>query len=157
MKKRSPPKRIMQNVRFNSMDEFLDYLPEEELKIVEVLRKLIFENIPGIREKLSYQVPFYHRHAVVCFIWPGSVSWGGISRKGVRLGFSNGYLLNDETGYLDKGERKQIYIKDFFHVNEIDLNLLKSYLFDALRVDEEKATGKKEAKRQSVSLRSNGK
>jgi hypothetical protein len=35
------------------------------------------------------------------------------SYAGVRLGFTNGNLMQDETGYLDKGDRKQLLWKDF--------------------------------------------
>ncbi|MEI7802655.1 MAG: hypothetical protein WCI97_08430, partial [Bacteroidota bacterium] len=66
----------MQNVSFNSVDEFLEFLPADELKIVEVLRKIIFNAVPDIKEKLSYNIPFYSRHKNIFFIWPASVLWG---------------------------------------------------------------------------------
>ncbi len=55
----SPKTNKMQSVSFRNVEDFLDYLPEEELKIVLTLRKLIFECIPTISEKLSFNVPFY--------------------------------------------------------------------------------------------------
>src|SRR4051812_4205506 len=109
--KKKVAKKKMQNVDFGSVDEFLAYIPEQELKIVTRLRKLIFDCIPGCEEHLAYNVPFYRLHSNICFIWPGSITWGTTQREGVRLGFANGHLLQDETSYLDKGKRKYVYWK----------------------------------------------
>ncbi|MCD6013604.1 MAG: hypothetical protein K0Q79_3466 [Flavipsychrobacter sp.] len=128
----------MQSVDFRSVDEFLDYLPADELKIVERLRKIIFDSVPGITEKLSYNVPFYKMNTGMFFIWPAAILWGKTkSYTGVRFGFQQGYLLADEINYLDKGERKQVYYKDFLSIKDIDTELLKSYIFEAVVVDEQ--------------------
>jgi hypothetical protein len=133
----------MQNVSFKSVDEFLDFLPEDELKITEHLRSIIFNCIPDVTEKLSYNVPFYKRHKNICFIWPASIVWGNkINRQGVRFGFTHGYLLKDEINFLDKGNRKQVYWKDFSNLKEINSPLLKSYLFDSILIDDTLAVKK---------------
>lgn len=130
------PKRKMQQVSFSSVEEFLDFLPDDELRIVERLRALIFSCIPDITEKLSYNVPFYKRHKGICFIWPASVLWGNTkSYIGVRLGFNSGYLMRDELNYLDAGDRKQVYYKDFKDIHEIEQDVLKAFLFEALEID----------------------
>jgi len=126
-----------QDVKFKTVDEFLDYLPEEELKVVKFLRNLVFECLPEVQEKLSYNVPFYKIHKGLFFIWPSSVKWGkSQSWAGVRFGFQQGYLLHDEINYLDKGERKQVYWRDFNSIKEIDVPLLKSYIFEAAVLDQ---------------------
>lgn len=126
----------MQEVSFSDVNEFLDFLPDDERKIVDKLRKIIFDCAPEAVEKLSYNVPFYKQHRNVCFIWPSTVLWGKTKTySGVRLGFSNGYLLNDEIQYLQKGKRKQVYWRDFTSTGEIDPDLLKSYIFEALSID----------------------
>ncbi len=126
----------MQNVSFKDVDEFLDYLPKNELQIVLLIRELIFDCIPDIKEKLTYNVPFYKRRKTILFIWPASILWGKTkSYTGVRIGFSNGYLLNDEINFLNNGDRKQVYYKDYLNIKEIDVDLLKSYIFDALLID----------------------
>ncbi len=129
-------KNKFQDVDFKNVEEFLDYLPANELVIVEYLRKLIFDCIPNCREKLSYNVPYYYRNKNICFIWPSSVQWGNMKERGVRLGFTSGNLLHDEINYLDKGDRKQVYWKDFYKVKDIDVDLLKSYIFEAGKIDE---------------------
>lgn len=140
------PKRQMQNVSFSDMEAFFDFLPERELKLVRFLRSLIMECIPGCKEKLSWNVPFYYRHANICFLWPSSVTWGNVKQGDtVRLGFTKGYLLQDEIGYLDKGDRKEVYWHDFTNIKEIDTALLKAYLFEAGRIDEEIYLTKKNA------------
>jgi hypothetical protein len=138
------PKRKMQNVSFNSLDDFFEFLPENELRLVNSLREIVLGCIPGCQEKLAYNVPYYRRFANICFIWPPAVKWGNSTQTGVRLGFTNGYLLQDELNYLDKGDRKQVYWKDFFNLDEVDVPLLKAYLFNAVEIDEEKARLKKQ-------------
>ncbi|RNC85322.1 MAG: DUF1801 domain-containing protein [Balneola sp.] len=123
-----------QNLNFSSLGDFLDYLPDNELEIVEELRALVYECIPDCKEKLSYNVPFFSRNRTICFIWPGSVPWGTI-KEGVILGFSRGNLLSDYAGYLEKGTRKSVYTKTFLHVDEIDPQLIRDYLFEALEID----------------------
>ena len=129
----------MQNVKFDSLDEFFDFLPEEELVIVEYLRAVILDCIPNCTEKLSYNVPYFKLRSNICFIWPASVLWGKKKTyEGVRLGFVKGYLMHDDIHYLEKGERKQVYWRDFKSIEEIDVDILRDYIYDAVLVDERK-------------------
>jgi hypothetical protein len=143
--KLKPRSNKFQNVHFNSIEEFLDYLPKRELEMVEALRRLIFDCIPQCTEKLSYNVPFYSKHSGICFIWPASVPWGKVQTEGVRFGFQRGHLLNDEMRYLDKGTRKQVFCKDFMRLEEIgaDIDVLKYFLFEAANVDTRTAVQKR--------------
>lgn len=125
----------IQPTKFNSVDEFLDFIPMEEHKIVEHLRDIIFEVLPECREKLAYNVPYYYRHSRICFVWPSSIPWGGID-SGVAIGFCKGNLLSDEINYLEKGNRKEVYTKTFSAAKEIDPDVLKSYLFEAREIDD---------------------
>lgn len=125
----------MQNFRFDNVEAFLDYLPDHERAMVDVLRQIIMECIPDCREKLSYNVPYYWRHSRICFIWPSSVPWGNVKLHGVQLGFCQGNKLSDEIGYLERGNRKQVYTKTFTRVEEIDEEMLRAYLYEAVEVD----------------------
>ena len=131
-------KRKMQEVSFKSVEECLDYIPANELSLVTKLREIIFQAIPDCHEKLAYNVPYYKRHANICFLWPASILWGSkVQYEGVRLGFTKGYLLVDESGYLDQGSRKEVAYKDFKHPDEIDETVLIPFLLRAADVDEE--------------------
>ncbi len=134
----------MQNVKFDSVEEFLNYLPDKERKIVDLLRPVILDCIPDCIEKLSYNVPYYYRHYRICFIWPSAVPWGNVKLEGVQLGFCNGNLLDDNINYLERGDRKQVYIKTFQDVKEIDIDLVRTNVYDAVDVDEQLRKGKQE-------------
>lgn len=139
-------KRKMQSVDFKTIDDLLAFLPKDELIVVELLRKLIFYCIPDVEEKISYNVPFYKRHSNICYIWPSSVQWGNVKHTGVQFGFNKGYLMNDDIDYLEKGNRKQVYWKIFHSLKEIDIELLKAYIFEAAFVDEDASRKKKKMK-----------
>lgn len=131
-------KRKLQSVHFRSIDEFLDFLPEKELVVVELLRKIVLNCLPNCIEKLSYNVPYYSIHKRICFIWPASITWGNkVTYTGVRFGFAYGYLMHDDHNYLNKGNRKQVYWRDFITIKDIDIELLKSYIFEAALIDEQ--------------------
>lgn len=120
---------------FNSIEDFLEYLPQSERSIVDSLRSLIMSCIPEATERLSYNVPYYYRYSRICFIWPSSVPWGKVRMEGVKLGFCQGHFLNDNGQYLERGNRKQVYTKTFFEITEIDPELIKSYLYEAAEID----------------------
>jgi hypothetical protein len=122
-------------IKFRSMIEFWDYLPENERVIVDVLRQIILENLPKTcKEKLAYNVPFYYGKRRICLIWPGAVPWGGI-RQGVLLGFSYGNRLKDINQYLTHGTNKQVYYKIFLSTDEIDELNIVLLLKEALEID----------------------
>ncbi|MGD1848062.1 MAG: DUF1801 domain-containing protein [Salibacteraceae bacterium] len=125
----------MQHLHFDSVEDFLDYLPEPQLEIVSRLRQLVFDCIPNVQEKLAYNVPFYSRNKRICYIWPAAVPWGKVPLEGVSLGFAQGHRLNDELGFLERGTRKQVYTKTMHHLQELDDGLLRMYLFQAAELD----------------------
>jgi len=129
-------KKQVQNVEFNSVGELLQFLPEDQLEIVEALRELIFSTLDDIHERLSFNVPFYRLHKGVCYIWPGAVSWGNTTWQGVEFGFNYGYLLADTANYMERGNRKQVVNKRFYSPSEINHELLAAYLLEAAELDE---------------------
>lgn len=132
-----------QNVSFRNVEEFLEYLPDDERRIVNALRKIILDCMPNGKEKLAYNTPFYYQHKRVCYLWPSSVPWGGIKERGiVVLGFCKGQILSDDIGYLNKDGRKEIATRRFTSVKDIDADLLKQYLYEALFIDEQTAKAK---------------
>ncbi len=137
----------MQHVQFKSLDECLAYLPDDELVITEYLRKMIFDCAPDIKEKLSFNVPYYSKNKGLFFLWPASVLWGSKpSHEGVRFGFQQGNLLTDEDDFLDKGGRTQVYWHDYKTKKEINPEQLKRYIYEAVIIDEEFKKKKKKKK-----------
>lgn len=120
---------------FDSVEEFLDFLPREELEIVEALRGIIFDSLPDVREKLAYNVPFYYLRKRICFIWPAAVPWGAVPRDGVEFGLTSGHLVEDPTGYMELGSRKQVSIRIFHKPADIDPARIRELLSSAAEVD----------------------
>lgn len=129
-------KKKMQQVNFRTVQELLDYLPDDQRELVERLRELVFESIPAIEERLSFNVPFFKKNWNVCHIWPGAVAWGDKTWAGVEFGFSYGNLLADEAQWLERGARKQVFSKRFFKISEVPEDLLRAYLREAAELDE---------------------
>jgi hypothetical protein len=130
-------KKKMQNVHFRTVDELLDWLPAEELEMTNILRHQILDCIPWAKEKLSYQVPFYSGRKTICFIWPGSVWWGGKQTlTGVQMGFTQGNLLSSHGDYFEKGTRKQVITRVFTNKKEMDLELIRACLYEAAMIDQ---------------------
>ncbi len=122
-------------VKINSLVHLFEVLPEEERTIVDVLRQIILENLPsGFKEKISYNVPFFHGRKGICIIWPATIPRGGI-KKGVLLGFWYGNKLRDKNNYLTHGTNKQIFYKIFKNVDDIDEGAIVSLLKEAIKVD----------------------
>jgi hypothetical protein len=122
-------------IKFKSLVEFWEYLPENERIITDVLRQIVLENLPSYcKEKLTYNVPFYYGKRRICLLWPSSVPWGGI-KSGVLFGFLQGYRLKDKDNYLTHGTNKQVFYKIFNSPDEIDPDAIISLLKEAVEVD----------------------
>lgn len=126
----------MQAYRFRSVDDMLDYLPENELAISLQLRRIIKNCIPEIEEKLAYSAAFYRLYSNICYIWPGSIYWGkSRSYEGVELGFIQGNLLADPANLLQKGTRKQVYFLRLDHESHIPVQGIEQLLYEAVIQD----------------------
>ena len=123
-----------QPIDFQDLDDLFAFLPDDELKMVQALRQLVYECIPEVKEKLSYNVPFFRVRKTICYIWPGSVPWGNSSPGRVTLGFYKGHLLHDDN-YLEAGKKKVIKSKAFTSLQHIDFEKLRFLLFEASEID----------------------
>lgn len=120
----------------DNLDELYESLPGEEGLIAAVLRELIFESLPNIREKKSYGAPFYFGKKAICYVWPASITWGGKRQgKGVTLGFHQAKSLHHD-GYLSFGTRKVIGSHVFLTAEEIDVEKVILLLKQAWEVDQ---------------------
>ena len=126
----------MQNVKFNSLVEFIDFLPQQERQITLLLQDIIKTTLPEVKEKLSYNVPFYKLRKNICYIWPASILWGkSKSYEGVRLGFNYGYLIDPMSTYLNLGNRKNVAWIDITELELINELKIKHYLIESQKFD----------------------
>jgi hypothetical protein len=124
-----------------SVEEVIMGLPRHEQVVVKRLRALILECLPRVTEKINYGVPYYTRNRMMLFIWPPSVYWGpkkeNMNKKGVTLGFCQGYLMSNDDGALLIEGRKQVYCMYFDSVKEINEDQLRALFFEAELVDQQ--------------------
>lgn len=122
-------------LKFQSLVEFWEYLPEDERTMVDILRQVVLETLPaGFKEKLTNNVPYYFGKKRICMIWPGAVPCGGI-KKGVLFGFSYGNRLEDASNYLTHGTNKRIFYKIYKSVDQIEIPPVISLLKEAIDLD----------------------
>lgn len=124
-----------QKTKFHSLTELWSHLADEERIITDVLRQIITENLPeNHKEKLAWNVPCYYVNKMICIIWPASIPGGGV-KKGVLLGFAQGFRLKDRHKYLEKGTNKKIYYKIILTVDDIDERAIKDLIKESLKID----------------------
>ena len=115
--------------------QLFNSLPEEEKIIVDVLRQIILSAYPNyIKEKISYNVPFFYGKRGIAIIWPASVPRGGI-KSGVLLGFWYGNKIKDVDNYLIHGSNKQIFYKIFQVSEDIDDKPILKLLKEVVNLD----------------------
>jgi uncharacterized protein YdhG (YjbR/CyaY superfamily) len=120
---------------YETVEEFLRDLPADERAMCEMLRRIVFSNIPDAVEKFSYGVPYYFRYSRIVCIWPHSV-WGG-PKKGVFLGICRGHLLSNEQGLIEMGNRKEFGLIRFTDVKDLNETALSEIIQEAVMIDEE--------------------
>lgn len=125
----------IQHLSFRTIDDFLDYLPTEEFIAIEKLRSLIKECLPDVIEKISYNVPFYSRNKSICYLWPASVPWGKVKDGHITLGFLKGHQLPDPYNRLEKGNRKFVRTLTLNIAEDLDIEMIRFYLFEAFDLD----------------------
>jgi hypothetical protein len=54
------------------------------------------------------------------------------------LGFTKSYLIDDDIGYFDKGNRKQVCWHDFQTISDLDHDLITMYILMASEIDARK-------------------
>jgi len=110
------------------ISDYLYKLTSEQAGIVQCLHDLIMET-PGIEVKRRWNLPFYFRKSWICYfnvLKNGNVEWA----------FTRGNELSNEAQWLEARGRKQIYSVDFAAVGDIDMQLAKVTLQEALLLDE---------------------
>ncbi|MBP1929460.1 uncharacterized protein YndB with AHSA1/START domain [Methanolinea mesophila] len=115
----------------DSVDEFVarKVLPEFQ-PVVAMLRELMREEAPGAKEVIAYGIPAYKGKKLIAVINP--------TKNYVTFGFGRGAEFEDRYELL-QGEghvSKHVKIKK---TRDIDRNVLRYYIQQAVRLDEESA------------------
>jgi len=122
-------------IKIKSLLQLYDAIPENQMIIVDVLRQIVKNNLPKYcKEKISFNVPYFHGHKGICIIWPSAIPRGGI-KSGVLLGFWQGNLLEDKHKYLTHGTNKKIFYKIYKTIEEVDQKQIISLLNEAASID----------------------
>ncbi len=142
MEPKGASKMLNGGLRFSSVAALLDFLPADERALTEQLRELIISEAPDLKERLSFNVPFYKGRRDVCFIWPASVLWGRTKTyEGVRFGLSYGSLVPGCEPYLQRGDRKQVCWRDLHRLTSTDERMIRTVLRAGFAVDLERTGG----------------
>jgi hypothetical protein len=72
----------MDTVTTRHIEGFIDALPQPEKAIAQKLRDLLFELVPGIEERFSFKLPFYHYYGMFCYLH--------YDKRGLNLCFCRG-------------------------------------------------------------------
>ncbi|MDZ4793520.1 MAG: DUF1801 domain-containing protein [Bacteroidota bacterium] len=80
-----------------SVDEYIAGLPEDRQVIINLVRKILAENVPGLEEKLSFKIPFYHYFGMFIYI--------NSTKQGIDLAFCRGKDLLNEFPQLELKNR----------------------------------------------------
>lgn len=122
-------------VKIRSLVQLYELLPEHERIMVDVLRQIVSATLPSYcKEKISFNVPYFHGHKGICIIWPATIPRGGI-KKGVLFGLWYGNRLKDTDRYLTHGTNRQIFYKIYNDVDEIDTGAVIKLLKEAAKLD----------------------
>ncbi len=113
-------------MEFKTINDFLTNLPKEELEIVQFIQKVIRDCMPDAKEKIASNIPFYYRHARICYIWPASISWEKVT-AGVGVGF-----CKDED-FLDHTFASVALV--YNSIADIDVAVLKQRIESAIILD----------------------
>jgi len=121
--------------KIRSVLQLYELIPEKEKIIVDVLRQIIKSTLPAnVKEKISFNVPFFYGNRGICIIWPASIPRGGF-KKGVLLGFWYGNKIKDVDNYLTHGSNKKIFYKIYSSVNDINVKAIEKLLKEAAKFD----------------------
>ncbi|HQW93922.1 MAG TPA: DUF1801 domain-containing protein [Ferruginibacter sp.] len=94
-----------------NVDAYLFTLTDPQQIIANRLRLLLFELVPEIQEKLSFNIPFYHYFGMFCYI--------NAIPDGIDLGFCRGKDLVEEFPHLESRNRAIVASVTLYSLTDI--------------------------------------
>jgi hypothetical protein len=82
------------------VDAYIASLEPSKQELAIALRNVIISTVPGIDEKLSFKIPFYHYFGMFCYL--------NKVKEGLDLGFCRGKDLIDEFPQLQLKNRAMV-------------------------------------------------
>lgn len=118
---------------------YIENLPDHKRGIALELRSIILNSIPGVEEQYKYKCPFYVYRGLLCYLSP--------TKNGMYIGFIKGTSLQDEDQRLTGEHLKQIRHLNFNSISDIDEDVVKDFLFQAVEVNSREKSKKNKEKR----------
>ena len=118
-----------------AVDDYIAGLPEDRTRLCEQVRELILRTVPGITEKLSFKIPFYHYHGMFCYL--------NNIPEGIDIGFMRGRDLIELFPQLEQRNRKIVASLVIRNAKDITRLELPEIIATAAKWNEEAAQLKK--------------
>jgi hypothetical protein len=119
-----------------SVDHYIEALPSEKQIIATAVRDIIVA-VPGIEEKFSFKIPFYHYFGMLCYI--------NNTKNGLDIGFCRGKDLVLAF--------PQLNMKDRAMVASIELQSVADIVtFDLVQIIHSAAAWNIEAKQNGITF-----
>jgi hypothetical protein len=121
---------MAESKKYFKVEDYLADLPPLWQERFVIVRDIILSTHPNIREKISYNLPFYFYNGFYVYL-------GIYKKKDFVLAFCRGAHLADEAGVL-RADAKQEHMRHWVLSNpeEPDYELMASYLEQALVVND---------------------
>ncbi len=122
----------------SEVEHFIYELNGAQREIMMLLHKLLSEEF-GLQDKIRYRVPFYYGRSWICYLNP-------IKKESVELAFLRANELSNDLNLLDFKDRKQVAGITYSTAQEVNFDLLRVVLLEAIALDETKPYASKRKK-----------
>jgi hypothetical protein len=122
------------------MSAVLDFIAEKPAGLQRILRTLrhwILEASPKTTEKISFKIPFFYHHGMLCYLNPVQKD------TAVDIGFCRGFELSNEQGWLEARKRNTIKSFVVHDIADLDQEIFLQILHEAMLINELHAQEKK--------------
>jgi hypothetical protein len=111
------------------VDDYIYNLSIAQQDIAVKVRQMIVTLVPGIQEKLSFKIPFYHYHGMFCYI--------NAIPNGIDVGFCRGKDFASEFEHLETKGRAIVATIRLYSVKDIQQKGLREIIVVAALWNEE--------------------
>jgi hypothetical protein len=102
--------------------DYINNAPDEQKRIMEIVRGIIHENVPGVREEFKWSRPVFGKEKDFAYL--------KAAKAYVTLGFTNFKKLDDPDNLLEGTGKDMRHIK-LKTADSIDRDLLRKWMVAA--------------------------